>query len=170
VNRILIIGCPGSGKSTLSQQLGDILSLPVIHLDRYYWKPNWVPTPKDEWGQFLVDATEQDQWILDGNYIGTLDLRLQHADTVIFLDMPRYLCIYRIIKRRIQYQGRTRPDLNEDCPEKLDGSFIRWVWNYNKQTRQQVMQRLKGLDSSKRIFVLKNRRDVRELIEQFQKE
>ncbi|MFD0618160.1 DNA topology modulation protein [Paenibacillus sp. GCM10027629] len=170
MNRILIIGCPGSGKSTLSQQLGGILSLPVIHLDRYYWKPNWVPTPKDEWGQFLVDATEQDQWILDGNYIGTLDLRLQHADAVIFLDMPRYLCIYRIIKRRIQYQGRTRPDLNEDCPEKLDGSFIRWVWNYNKQTRQQVLQRLEGLDSSKRIFVLKNRRDVRELIEQLQKE
>ncbi|WP_152391876.1 DNA topology modulation protein [Paenibacillus guangzhouensis] len=166
MNRILIIGSPGSGKSTFSQVVGDILSLPVIHLDRYYWKPNWVSTPKEEWEQFLMDIAGQDQWIIDGNYNGTLDLRLRYADTVIFLDMPRLLCIYRILKRRIQYHGKTRPDLNEACPERLDGSFFRWVWNYNKHTRQQVLQRLEQLDPNKRVFVLKSRREVSAFIDQ----
>lgn len=113
-NRIAIIGSAGSGKSTLSQKLGEILSLPVVHLDRFYWKPNWTPTVNDEWDEFVKDAVSEDQWIIDGNYTRTLGIRLSEADAVIFLDMPRLLCIYRIIKRRIRYHGKTRPDLNEE--------------------------------------------------------
>ncbi|WP_306795338.1 AAA family ATPase [Cohnella sp. GbtcB17] len=101
MNRILIIGSAGSGKSTLSQRISEELKLPVIHLDKYYWKPNWVPTPNEEWDNFVIEATNQEQWIMDGNYTRTLDLRLKRADTVIFLDLSRWLCLYRIIKRRI---------------------------------------------------------------------
>ncbi|MDG0808073.1 EutP/PduV family microcompartment system protein [Cohnella rhizosphaerae] len=84
MQRILVIGSAGSGKSTLSQRLSEQLQLPVIHLDKYYWKPNWVPTPNEDWDKFVLGTTNRDQWIMDGNYTRTLDLRLKRADTVIF--------------------------------------------------------------------------------------
>ncbi|MBB3129506.1 adenylate kinase family enzyme [Paenibacillus rhizosphaerae] len=165
-NRIAIIGSAGSGKSTLSQKLGEILSLPVVHLDRFYWKPNWTPTANDEWDEFVKDAVSEDQWIIDGNYTRTLGIRLNEADAVIFLDMPRLLCIYRIMKRRIRYHGKTRPDLNEECPEKLDWAFFIWVWNYKKRSRSKVMEALEQVKGRKQVVILKSRKEVQEFLDQ----
>lgn len=120
MDRVIVIGCAGSGKSTLSQKLHTTLQLPVIHLDTYYWKANWQATANEEWDAKVNDFALIDRWIIDGNYSRTLDIRIKRADLIVFLDMPRWLCMYRIIKRRIQYHGKTRPDLNKDCPEKLD--------------------------------------------------
>lgn len=164
MNRILVIGSAGSGKSTLSQQLSEQLQLPIVHLDKYYWKPNWIPTPNEEWDQFIIEATNQEQWIMDGNYSRTLDLRMKRADAIIFLDMPRLLCIYRIIKRRIRYHGKTRSDLNEECPEKLDWAFFVWVWNYKKKNRTRVMEKLESVKGQKEIIIVKTRKQVKELM------
>jgi adenylate kinase family enzyme len=164
MNRILVIGSAGSGKSTFSQELSKAMNLPVIHLDRYYWKPNWVPTPNEEWDHFVEEAANQEQWIMDGNYSRTLAIRLKRADTIIFLDMPRTLCIYRIIKRRIKYHGKTRPDLNEECPEKLDWSFIMWVWNYKKRSRTKTMNTLDGVKDQKQIIILTTRKQVNDFL------
>lgn len=164
MNRILVIGSAGSGKSTLSQQLSERLQLPIIHLDKYYWKPNWIATPDEEWDQFIAEATSQEQWIMDGNYSRTLDLRIKRADAIIFLDMPRLLCIYRIIKRRIRYHGKTRPDLNEECPEKLDWAFFIWVWNYKKRSRMRVIEMLELVKGEKEIIIVETRKQVKELM------
>ncbi|CAM3843347.1 DNA topology modulation protein [Cohnella lubricantis] len=170
MNRILIVGSAGSGKSTLAQQLGEALSLPVVHLDRYYWKPGWIATPNEEWDNFVIGEANREQWIMDGNYSRTLDLRLQRADAVIFLDMPRLLCLYRVIKRRVQYHGKTRADMNEGCPEKLDWPFLGWVWNYKKRSRTKVLDRLKRAEGSKRIYILKTKKEVNRLLEQLRQE
>lgn len=166
MERILIIGSAGAGKSTLARQLGEALSLPVVHLDRYYWQPDWIPTPNDEWDAFVVEAAKRDRWIMDGNYSRTLDLRLQRADTVVFLDMPRLLCLYRVLKRRIMYHGKTRPDLNEECPEKLDRAFMLWVWNYKKRSRTKVMEKLQQAEGRKRVVYLRTRDEVKNFLEQ----
>lgn len=168
MNRILIIGSAGAGKSTLSQQLSKRLNLPVVHLDKYYWKPDWTPTPNEEWDRFVVEAANQEQWIMDGNYSRTLELRLQRAETVIFLDLSRWLCMYRVIKRRIQYHGKTRPDLNDECPEKLDWAFISWVWNYKKRSRTRVMEQLKSFSEQKNIVIVKTRKQVKEIANQLE--
>ncbi|MCJ8010766.1 DNA topology modulation protein [Paenibacillus sp. KQZ6P-2] len=166
MNRIIVIGSAGSGKSTLSQKLSELLALPVIHLDRFYWKPNWTPSPNDEWDEFLLDAVSKDKWIMDGNYSRTLEIRLNEADAVIFLDMPRLLCIYRILKRRIIYHGKTRPDLNEECPEKLDWAFIIWVWNYKKRSKPKVITALEQVKDRKQVVILKSRKEVRGFLDQ----
>ncbi|MES2626184.1 MAG: AAA family ATPase, partial [Pseudomonadota bacterium] len=88
MQRIAIIGCGGSGKSTLANTLGQKLGLPVHHLDQLYWRPTWIETPKAEWESLQQQLCNQPAWIIDGNYGGTMDLRLAAADTVIFLDMP----------------------------------------------------------------------------------
>ncbi|RUS45827.1 DNA topology modulation protein [Cohnella sp. AR92] len=165
MNRIAVIGSAGSGKSTLSQRLGELLSLPVVHLDRHYWRPDWVATPNDEWDDFVAVTSRQPRWIMDGNYSRTLHIRIRHADTIVFLDMPTLLCVYRVLKRRVQYSGKTRPDLNEGCPEKLDWAFLKWVWNYKKRSRSKIVEQLEQARGSKRVFILKSRREVRQFIE-----
>ncbi|OBZ18853.1 AAA family ATPase [Bacillus sp. FJAT-27264] len=165
MQRILIVGSAGAGKSTLSRKLGEVLGIPVVHLDKHYWKPGWVATEKQEWNQIVVGETRKEQWIMDGNYSGTLDLRIERADTVIFLDMPRWLCLYRIFKRRIQYHGRTRPDLDEGCPEQLDLDFVLWVWNFPKRSRDKIVSTLKKSNEEKNVIVLSNRRKVSGFLE-----
>lgn len=130
MRRILVIGSGGAGKSTFSAKLGVKLGLPVVHLDACYWSAGWVERDKEEWREVVGRLVAEAAWIMDGNYGGTLDMRLAACDTVIFLDMPRFLCLWRILRRRLRFHGKTRPDMAEGCEEHLAWEFIRWVWNY----------------------------------------
>ena len=99
MQRIAIIGSCGAGKSTLTRTLGKQLNLPVIHLDAYYWQPGWQESSCDRWLQIQQDLIKGDRWIIDGNYSNTINLRLSAADTVIWLNFNRYLCLWRVFKR-----------------------------------------------------------------------
>jgi adenylate kinase family enzyme len=123
MKKVAVIGCGGAGKSTFSRILSEVLNIPVYHLDKLNWKPGWIPTPKDEWDNLMKNLVSEEEWIIDGNYGRTLDTRLNNADTIVFLNMPMYLCIFRIVKRRFMYHGKSRPDMDEGCPEKLDINF-----------------------------------------------
>lgn len=96
LRKVLIIGSGGSGKSTLANRLGQRTNLEVIHLDQLYWRSGWVETPKAEWLEIVSDIVKRDQWIIDGNYSGTLEPRFKACDTIIFLDLPRTVCVWRI--------------------------------------------------------------------------
>jgi adenylate kinase family enzyme len=133
MQRIMILGSGGAGKSTLARQLGDVLSLPVTHIDQLFWQPHWHAVERDTLIARQHAVVTQPQWIMDGNYTSTLDIRLAHADTVIVLNMPRWLCLYRVIVRRIVYHNRTRPDMGADCPEHLTWEFLQFIWNYPKR-------------------------------------
>jgi adenylate kinase family enzyme len=161
MKRIAIIGPGGSGKSTLACELGAILGIEVIHLDALFWKPGWVETPKPEWRSIQEDLVRRESWIMDGNYGGTLDIRLAAADTIIFLDFPRLLCLWRVIKRRVQHIGRGRPDMGPDCPERLTWQFLWWIWTYRTRKRPAVLQELAQYADEKRIFVLRGPADAR---------
>lgn len=107
----------------MAQELGEILNIEVIHLDAVFWKPGWEPTKREEFVKKLKILMEKDQWIMDGNFGSTLDLRLKRADTVIFLDYSRFLCVYRILKRRWMYHRKTRPDMGEGAKKSLTGNL-----------------------------------------------
>lgn len=168
MKRIMIIGSAGAGKSTLSQKLGEYYKLPIIHLDKHYWLANWTPRTNEEWDVMVKQFADQEQWIIDGNYSRTMDARLSRADQVIYLDMPTWLCLYRIFKRRIMYHKKSRPDMNERCEEKLDYEFVKWVWNYRKRSRAQTLSKLKEAASRTEVIILKSRRDVRQYINKLQ--
>ena len=142
MERVVLIGCGGAGKSTLSRKISEKLNLPIYHLDKIFWNEGWVETPKDEFDKELKEIVNKDKWIIDGNYLRTLDMRVKRADTVIFLNMPTYLCTYRIIKRRFMYRGVSRPDIAEGCPEGIDLEFFSWVLKYNKDVRPEVLDTL----------------------------
>jgi adenylate kinase family enzyme len=169
MKKILIIGCGGSGKSTLARKMGEILSLPVIHLDIHFWKDGWVETDNPEWEQIVKELLEGKEWIMDGNYGGTLPMRAEAADTIIFLDTSRFAQLYGIFTRVLKYHGDTRPDLPQGCPEGLDCEFTKWVWNYNKKNRPKILEFLKDYRETKNIIILKNRKEVNEFSDSLKK-
>jgi adenylate kinase family enzyme len=160
MKKILVIGSSGAGKSTFSRRLGKATGLPVIHLDVLHWKPNWTEPGKEEWEKTVEKALKEDEWIMDGNFGGTMEMRMQACDTIILLDLPRVLCVYRIIKRVVTYRKETRPDMAEGCDEKFDWKFIRWVWNFPKRSKPKIEALLRQFENEKTIIRLKSRRDV----------
>ena len=167
MERILIIGCGGAGKSTLARQLGNLTGLPVVHLDKLFWHPGWVESTKEEIDAKIAAALDEPQWIMDGNYNRTLPMRIQKCDTVIYLDFSRFACLMGVAKRVLSTYGTVRPDMAEGCPERFDLDFLRWVWNFNKNKREQYYRLLNEAEGVETI-VLKNRRAVRKFLKQFQ--
>lgn len=153
MEKIAIFGCGGAGKSTLARQLGARLGLPVVHLDAEFWRPGWVMTPLDEEIARQSQIVAGPRWIVDGNYGATIEIRLAAADTVIYLDFPRWLCLCRIVRRRIQYARQTRPDMGAGCRERLTLDFIQWVWNYRRANRPGVMQRLTQAEADGKTII-----------------
>lgn len=141
MQRILVIGSSGAGKSTLSTTLAATLSLPLIHLDAEFWQPGWVEPPRPEWKERVARLLTRDRWVMDGNYSGTLVERVAASDTVVLLDYPRVLCLFRVIKRAIHFRGRTRPDLNAGCPEQIPSAqFLWWIWQYPRRSLPKVLR------------------------------
>jgi len=119
--RILIVGSGGAGKSTLARGLADITSLPLVHLDQHYWRPGWRRTPTVEWRGPVQSLLVAPMWIMDGNYGGTLDLRVPRATLIVFLDLPRRTALAGAVRRRLRWPGRARQDLIPGCPGRLMG-------------------------------------------------
>ena len=130
MERILVLGPCGAGKSHLARALGERLGLPVIHLDKEYWRPGWVEPPREEWAARVEELIARPRWIMDGNYGGTLARRLERAQLVINLDYPRRVFFPRMVWRLASNFGRTRPDMAPGCAERFDRKFWRYTWRY----------------------------------------
>lgn len=151
MKRVLIVGCPGAGKSTLAKQLAKVTGLPLVHLDKLYWLPGWQRPDSATWQKTIEGLVSRRAWIMDGNYSGTLEQRLASADTLIHLDYPTWLCLCRVIRRTIGGLGRNRDDeLAPGCPERFDWSFLRFVINYRNDQRERDLARMAGFPG--RVF------------------
>lgn len=164
MKKIVIIGSGGAGKSTLAIQLGEILNIPVLHLDKLYWQAGWIEPSSDDWERRVEELLKAESWVMDGNFGGTMEMRLAACDTAIFMDFPRMICLYRVIKRRLKYRNTNRPDMTEGCNEKIDLEFLDWVWNYRKIKKPKVEKILQKFESEKTIIRLKSPKEVEEFI------
>jgi len=164
MKKVLIIGPGGAGKSTIARRLGQLLQIEVFHLDRHYWQPGWVEPPKNIWQARVEQLLSRESWIIDGNYSGTLSTRLQACDTVIFLDLSRVLCVWRIIRRRLKYRKMNRPDMADGCEERFSLEFLSWIWNYSRRSRPKVLALLKANEETKQIVWLRSRIEVEQFL------
>jgi len=102
----------------------------------------------------------RDAWVMDGNYDSSLDIRLPAADTVMLLDLPRPICMWRVVTRWLTHIGRTRPDMGSGCREKVDWEFLRWIWDYPRHTLPEVLRQLDALPPGKHVFRLRSQREI----------
>ncbi|MEG1772219.1 MAG: AAA family ATPase [Clostridia bacterium] len=151
--KIIILGCPGSGKTTLSLFLGERLEIPVVHLDKIFWKSGWVESSKSEFDEKLSVELKKERFIIDGNYIRTLKTRVLASDTAIYIDFHSPICIFRVLKRIKKASGTTRADMGENCPERFDPEFMKYILDFNKKQRKKIYLILK--ESKKNFIVLK---------------
>ncbi len=163
MKRVIVIGCPGAGKTTLAIKLGQKTGLPVVHLDSLFWLPGWTQRPREEFDRLLMEELQKDAWIVDGNYGRTMPLRMEACDTVVCLDSPTIVCILGVIKRVITNHGKTRVDMGKDCPERFDWEFLKFVWNFRKNERKKLLRAMED-NRHKEIIVLKNRRQVKKYL------
>lgn len=157
------MGPGGAGKSTFSRELGRRTGLPVVHLDRHYWKPGWVETPRAEWSECQAALFAEDRWIADGNYGGTFDERFSRADTVVILDRPRVQCLAAALRRTALNLGREVQA--EGCPERFQLSFYRWIWHYERDSRPRLEAAL-GRHRHLDVVVLRSRRQMEAFLDQ----
>jgi adenylate kinase family enzyme len=162
-----VLGPGGAGKSELAAALAQVTGLPVVHLDRIFWRGGWEAAPADEARRELANAVEAERWILDGNFLDADDDRFARADTVLFLDMPRRVCLRQVLWRLLRDRRRSRPDLPEGCRETLDLELLRWIWRYPRVDRPRVLELLAELgDDAVDVHHLRSRRDVRKFLEE----
>ena len=151
------------------QKLHEVTGIELIHLDKHYWQPNWVETNKDEWEKKVNQLSDKEKWIIDGNYGGTMDIRIKKADVVIFMDRTRWLCLYRVMKRVISNYGKTRKDMGEGCREKFSWEFMKYVYNYNKTRRPKILEKLSKVKSIKDIVILRSDQEIKDYLESTKK-
>jgi adenylate kinase family enzyme len=163
MERVLIIGSPGSGKSTLAAEVARLTGLPLVHLDRCYWRPGWVEPDKGEWAAEVGALIERPRWVMDGNYGGTMALRLARADTVIDLDLPTWLCLARILRRTLRQFGQVRSDMPRGCPERLDWTFLAYTARFRRRSRPQTEARLAGFAGTH--IRLRSPKEVRQFLD-----
>lgn len=172
MKKIVIIGSPGAGKSTLAQELGRILDIEVIHLDRYFWQPGWKEYSRQE--RITIEQkiiNTRDQWIIEGSYLGSSDNRLRAADTIIFLDTPYLLCLWRVATRYIKSYGITRSDLPEGCTDRFDIRRIAKILHFPLVRRKWLLAKVNDIkqlslntDSVKNVIVLTSNMESKEFL------
>ena len=162
MQKVMVIGCPGSGKSTFSRALSQITGLPLTHLDMLYWNADKTTVERSVFIERLSEVLQKDAWIIDGNYSSTMELRMQECDTVFFLDYPADICLQGVKDR----QGKPRSDMpwveTED-----DEEFIKFIKSYNTESRPKVLELIK-IYKDKNIFVFTSREEAEEYIRNYE--
>ena len=164
MKRIMIVGGPGSGKSTMARWLGEQTGLPVQHMDHIHWMPNWVERPQADRLQIIRAVEESDRWIIEGGISVRYTERLERADLLVWLDLPVSVRLWRVMRRSWRYRGQSRPDLPEGCPEKLDRetlSFLIWIWQNRNSSRQKIVDTVHLHGGTAEIHHLRNAGAVR---------
>lgn len=152
--KVLIIGPNGAGKSTFATELGKHYDFEVCHLDKLFWQENWNAVAKADFEDKVDNImSSKKKYIIDGDYFFNLDKRLEHADLVIWIKIPLFLCVANIIKRRFKYMTNVRPDVTEGCDEKLNLSFLLYALKYNKRSGKQTKELLDNV-YDKELFVI----------------
>ena len=143
-HKVLIVGCGGAGKSTLAVEIGKRFGLPVVHLDKLWWLPDWQTRSEQEFDEILLGELTKNDWIIEGNFFRTFKTRLKYADICIFLDYDTELCIQSVYERAEKYKGTTRPDMTEGCIEQVDDQFKNWITSYKENVRPSMLSELKN--------------------------
>jgi adenylate kinase family enzyme len=164
VNRVAIVGCGGSGKSYVARELSRLLDLPITHMDAVYFDDQWNPLPMERFEAVQRNLVAAPRWVIDGNYNSTIQLRLETADTVVFMDLPTHVCLWGILSRQLRH-GRGQNDQN-GVYNRITGDVLRYVLGYRRKMRPRVLAKIDQHASGARVIMLTSRRQTRHFLRQ----
>ncbi len=162
MDRVAIIGCGGSGKSRLAREVGEALGVPPVHLDGLYYDEHWQPLPQDQFADRQRELVAAPRWVIDGNYASTLPIRLEAADTVIFLDLPAPTCLLGIAQRRLRHRGGQHAAAG--VYDRITWDFIRYIARYRRQMAPRVRRLIANHAGHADVVVLRSRRAARRYV------
>src|SRR2546421_11703439 len=165
MDKIVIIGPPGAGKTTLANDLGSLLKIKVFHLDRLFWKRGWKRKTRDKRIDILQKLVLEKQWMIEGTYLNSSKRHLKAADTIIFLDIPRLLCLQRLIKRHREYNKRFRRDIPKECTDRLTMVHKLKVLTFPLHGGRTIKQSIRNYNS-KQIIRLRSAKEVEDFLAQ----
>ncbi len=159
MDRIAIIGCGGSGKSCLARSLGGLLGVTPVHLDGLYYDQDWKPLDKEQFAALQRDLVAAPRWIIDGNYASSLPIRLHAADTVLFLDLPAWICLRGIALRRMRYGGGQHKDIG--VYDRINWGVVRYILGYRRRMAPRIRKLIADHGGNAEVIVLRSRRATR---------
>ena len=166
--KISIIGYSASGKSTFAKNIGEILDIPVLHLDKVNFLPNWEERKVEESEKIVLDFIKKnnDKFVIDGNFSKfAYDLRMKISDKIFFFDFDRFTCLFQAFQRYNKYKGKVRESMTEGCCEKLDWDFIKWVL-FDGRTEERINRYNRVIEQYKdKVIIVKNRKEADDLLE-----
>ncbi|HBF31284.1 AAA family ATPase [Rhizobium sp.] len=166
-NRVLVVGCSGGGKSTLSMKLCQRFGLQFISMDRdIFWLPGWKARTREEQRALITEKIIEDRWLMDGSNSSSFDLRLPRTDIVLWVRMPRWLCLLGVYRRLIKNYGKSRMEMASGCVEKWpDKEFLSFIWNFEHKHVPIFIRNFDLYGPQVPVLVLKSRRDVARLLD-----
>jgi adenylate kinase family enzyme len=165
--RIMVIGCSGGGKSTLSRKIAAALNLPNRSMDReVFWLPNWVQRPRAEQRAILSEIVKADRWLLDGTNPSSFDIRLPRTDLVIWVRPPRWRCLLGVYRRAAKFVGKHRPDMADGCVEQWpDREFLSYIWNFERRFAPRIIQEIERHGPNVPVVTLKSHDQMAHLLD-----
>lgn len=163
--KIIVLGNSGSGKSTFTVSLANKIKVDYLHLDALIYKHNWKQ-PEYEDMDYIMSFLEKENWIIDGNFLNNALARFEQCDTIYFLDLNRFTCLFSVIKRYFKYKGKHRDSRSDLCDEELSKDYLKWVFkDFYKTSRQRIYQFINN-HPEKKIYIFKSRREVKKYLKQ----
>jgi adenylate kinase family enzyme len=166
MRRVAVVGIPGGGKSTLARAIGEARSLPAIHLDAFFFEPGWQPKPDEQWRVIYDGLVARQEWVIDGAF--ATEAAIEHADTVVVLDLPRWRGLLGAIRRNLQHRHTPPPDFAPGCRERFDKQFLRllrFIWRYDRTGRVELEESLRRLRPDQQLVRLRSRREVNAFVQ-----
>lgn len=165
---IMVMGCAGAGKSDLAKRIAEITGLRLIHMDPFYYKPNWLLREAEDVKALALAAIKIDGWVFDGNHSETHEIRAEKSEIIIWVDIPRWRCFYNVFYRAWKYRGKTRPDMADDCIERVDWNFIKFIWNFKKRSGK-IGKLLADNRDKKQVYRFKDYAEINAFVEKMRK-
>lgn len=167
---IMVLGCSGGGKSTLTRKLAEIMGLRPVHMDLLFWKANWVQRDQAEIMELVSNELKLDDWVFDGNHSTSHALRVEKADMIIWVDIARWRCLFNVCFRVAKYWGKTRPSMTEGCAEKVDLEFLTYIWNFRHNMGVKIEALIEQVKDLKTTYHLKSYVEIDAFVEKMARE
>lgn len=162
--RVIVIGSPGAEKGSLARAIAERLKLPCIELERLYWRPGWrKPTP-EEWRAQVTELAAREDWVMEGTFPATLDIRVARADWLVYVDAPMPVCLIRKLKEMMRGRGDPKAEVAPGCPQRLNGRLLRFIWNFPTSIGLRINTIIARERRNRTIFILRTKREQEEFL------